>query len=80
MVVLIPKSDGGRKPIELFPTLIRVWMRARLDIALIWVAANERPYFYAGPCKGADVAAWKQGLFAEASHSFELPYISTLLD
>ena len=30
LVVLLPKADGGRRPIGLFPTLIRVWMRARL--------------------------------------------------
>ena len=78
LVVLIPKSDGGRRPIGLFPTLIRIWMRCRLEIAQAWVASHDGSFFYAGPCKGADVAAWKQSLLAEASHSMRLPYISTL--
>ena len=60
MVVLIPKSDGGRRPIGLFPTLIRLWMRVRLDVVRVWQAGHERPYLYAGPMKGATVAAWKQ--------------------
>ena len=80
MVVLIPKSDGGRRPIGLFPTPVRIWMRARLDIAQDWVKANERDFFYAGPRKGAEVAAWKQSLLAEAARMYTLPYISTLLD
>ena len=77
---LIPKSDGGRRTIGLFPKLIRLWMRVRLDVAQDWVRSHERPYFYAGPCKGADVAAWKQSLLAEAANRFRLHYISSLLD
>ena len=80
LVVLIPKSDGGRRPIGLFPTLIRVWMKTRLAIAQEWVAANEREYLYAGPGKGAEVAAWKQGMLAEAAKSIEASYASSLLD
>ena len=33
LVVLIPKPDGGRRPIGLLPLLIRWWMRARLASA-----------------------------------------------
>ena len=80
MVVLLPKPDGGRRPIGLFPTIVRVWMRIRLEVAQAWMVANDRAYFYAGPAKGADVAAWKQSLLAEAAHSMQLPYVSTLLD
>ena len=80
MIALIPKSDGGRRPIGLFPTLIRIWMRSRLDIAQAWESSHERPYFYAGPAKGADVAAWKQSLLAEKARSLRLPYASSLLD
>ena len=29
MTVLLPKSDGGLRPIGLFPILYRVWMRCR---------------------------------------------------
>eukprot|EP00973_Karenia_brevis_P039955 5515177-Karenia_brevis.AAC.1 len=55
-------------------------MRARLDIARAWTIANERPYFYAGPAKGADVAAWKQALLAETAKSAQMSYVCTLLD
>jgi len=80
MVVLLPKSDGGRRPIGLFPTIIRIWMRMRLRVAQQWMVANDRECMYAGPAKGADVAAWKQSLMAEAASSMKLPYASTLLD
>ena len=29
LLVLLVRPDGGRRPIGLFPTIIRVWMRAR---------------------------------------------------
>lgn len=80
LVFLLPRSDGGRRPIDVFPTLIRMWMHCRLDIAQEWVTAHDRSYFYAGPSKGGDVAAWKQCLHGEAAQSIQLPYLSTLLD
>ena len=65
VVSLIPKTDGGRRPIGLLPSLIRLWMRIRLEVAKERQLANERKYFYAGPLKGANVAAWKQAARAE---------------
>ena len=35
---------------------------------------------YAGPAKGAEVAAWKQALLAEMAHSVKASYACTLLD
>ena len=43
LVVLIPKHDGGRRPIGLFPGLIRIWMRARMPILQKWILQHERP-------------------------------------
>ena len=36
LIVLLPKKTGGRRPIGLFPTMIRIWMRARVIIARAW--------------------------------------------
>ena len=33
VICLPPKPDGGRRPIGLLPSVIRWWMRARLDVA-----------------------------------------------
>ena len=61
LIVLLPKSDGGTRPIGLFPSLVRIWMRVRLPVAREWQDAHDRAFFYAGPAKGATVAAWMQG-------------------
>ena len=58
MIVLIPKADGGRRPIGLFPTLIRIWMRARSPVARQWEARNALPCFFGGKGMGAQRAAW----------------------
>ena len=81
LVVLIPKPDGGRRPIGLLPSLIRLWMRIRLDVISNWQGDHERDYFYAGPRKGAAVAAWKQAARAEfAAETPGLAYANALLD
>ena len=80
IVALLPKPDGGRRPIGLFPSLVRLWMRIRLAVAQTWQSAHERPYFYAGPAKGADVAAWKQAARAELGAALEVDYGAVLLD
>jgi len=46
-----------------------------------WQSDNERPFFYAGPRKGAEVAAWKQAARAElAQTSKHLEYVNVMLD
>ena len=57
LVVFIPKPDGGPRPVGLLPTLVRWWMRARLGVVRQWQDAHDRAFFYAGPHKGAKVAA-----------------------
>ena len=80
VVMLIPKSDGGRRPIGLMPTLIRIWMKCRLPEARRWSAANERCYFYGGPGKGAEVASWRQAFMAESALAQSQDYVCILLD
>ena len=65
VIALLAKTDGGFRPIGLFPSPIRVWMRLRLSVAQRWQAKNDRDYFYAGESKGATVATWKQAARAE---------------
>ena len=81
VVCLIPKPGGGRRPIGLLPSMVRLWMRIRLDVARSWQSAYDRPFFYAGPKKGAKVASWKQAARAElaATGSF-MEWACGLLD
>ena len=69
LIVLIPKPDGGRRPIGLLPLVVRWWMRARLPAAQRWQAMNDHPFFYAGPSRCARVASWKQAARAELAAS-----------
>ena len=82
IIVLLPESDGGYRPIGLLPCMVRVWTRARRQAILRWEVAVQRPYLYAGKGMGADVAAWKQAASAElaAAASSKVGYGVALLD
>ena len=81
VIALLPKPDGGRRPIGLFPWLPRVWMKVRRDVACEWERLHERPYLYAGVGKGANVAAWKQAARAELARALPgVEYGQVLLD
>ena len=67
VVVLLPKPDGGSRPIGLLPHLPRVWMRARRDEAKQWEVQCDRPFLYAGSGRGSTVAAWRQAARAEVA-------------
>ncbi len=57
LVVLLPKADGGLRPIGLFPTIVRVWGRTRALVARAWEAANALPAIFGGAGMGAQRAA-----------------------
>ena len=80
LIVLLPKPDGGRRPIGLFPVIVRVWARARSHIARQWEADNPRPGLYGGPAMGAQKAAWQAGFHAEAAALTRSNYAQALLD
>ena len=67
MIVMLPKPDGGSRPIGLFPTLIRIWMRARSTQARDWEAANDNKALYGGAGMGAQKAAWITAFNAESA-------------
>ena len=64
LIALLPKPDGGFRPIGLLPNPPRIWMRARRKAARRWEELNSREWLYAGKGKGANVAAWTQAFFA----------------
>jgi len=82
LIALLPKTDGGFRPIGLLPSPPRLWMRARRRAARRWEELNEREWMYAGKGKGTNVAAWKQAFFAEyaATMGHSAEYVLTLLD
>jgi hypothetical protein len=80
LVALLQKPGGGLRPIGLLTSLVRVWMRIRVPVAQAWQVANDRSFFYAGPSKGATVAAWRQSARAELAKGLAAPYVSLQLD
>ena len=80
VVVLLPKAEGGSRPIGLLPHLPMIWMRARRDEAKHWEAKCNRSFLYAGSGKGSTVAAWKQSARAEVAAASEEKYAQVLLD
>ena len=80
MTVLIPKSDGGLRPIGLFPTLYRVWMRCRRPTIKEWRKKHARAYRYGGAGRGAQRAAWLHAAKAEMAKSGNKSYATVLLD
>ena len=67
LIVLLPKGTGGFRPIGLFPTLIRIWMRTRVIATRAWEAANALPSEFGGTGMGAQRAAWATTFAAEAA-------------
>ena len=80
VVVLLPKADGGFRPIGLLPHLPRIWMRARRDEAKQWEVKCDRPFLYAGSGRGSTVAAWKQAARTEVAAASGDQYAQVLLD
>ncbi len=74
LIALLPKPDGGLRPIGLMPMLVRLWSRVRRSVAVQWELANARPYFYGGPRRGALVAAWRQAFRADAARAASAQY------
>ena len=80
LIVLLPKPDGGLRPIGLFPTLIRLWMRTRSVVARAWEAAHEVPCIFGGIGKGAQRAAWAASFAAEVAAAGAHQHVASLLD
>ena len=80
LIVLLPKRDGGRRPIGLFPTIVRIWMRVRISIARQWERAHDHDSLFAGPDMGAQKASWQEAFAAESASLAGLDYAQALLD
>ena len=80
LIVLLPKEEGGYRPIGLFPTLIRVWMRARAAVARDWEELTASPSQYGSKGMGAQRAAWTTAFSAETAMASGNDHAAVLLD
>ena len=65
LIVLLNKSDGGLRPIGLFPSIIRIWMRVRFCILREWERGHASPCLFGGSGMGAQRAALVAAFNAE---------------
>ena len=80
LVHLIPKPSGGRRPIGVLPTLVRIWERIRKREVQKWAGATRRHYDWATQGRSAEAAAWNQSLFDEAAAADGLQTATVFLD
>ena len=78
IIALLPKSDGGWRPIGLLPTIIRVWARTRRAEGDEWEGNHNREFLYGGKQTGAQVAAWKHALRAEVAGAAGLSFAAVM--
>ena len=74
LVVLIPKPEGGERPIGIFPSVLRIvdrWFRWQYGAA--WIRQNASSAFYGTRGQTVEDAVWRQGLLAEWSAVFGRP-------
>eukprot|EP00973_Karenia_brevis_P043431 6019652-Karenia_brevis.AAC.1 len=79
-MVFIPKAAGGRRPIGLFCTLIRIWTRMRRAEIRRWEVEYARTYLWGGLGKPADMAMWDMSFYDEASSALGCVSVAGLID
>ncbi len=77
---LIPKSDGGRRPIGIIPSAIRIWEKLRTQDVQPWRDANDRTYNWATRGKSSESAVWRTTVIDEAARSRGWASGATFLD
>jgi hypothetical protein len=80
LIALIPKASGGLRPIDIFPSFIRLWMRLRSDDIREWERLHARTFLFAGQRKGANVALWLQAGMLEQAALSKAVSAATLID
>ncbi len=77
---LIPKPSGGRRPIGLLASFIRLWERVRRPEVRRWRIGAYRTYNWMTKAKGAQRAVWTQSILDEAARQNGLSSAAVLVD
>ena len=82
LIALIPKADGGLRPIGFFPGSLRPmlrWTRSGF-LGSRWATAHRRPYFFGEQGKSCDTCVWIQAAAAEFATERQQAAASVLFD
>ena len=77
---LIPKREGGKRPIGLVNGLCRLWELARRPLVREWRATQKRRYDYGLRGRSSTEAVWVQALHDEAAEFTGEAAATALLD
>ncbi len=77
---LIPKEAGGRRPIGLVASFIRLWERVRAPLIRQWRIKSMRAYNWAAPGRSAERAAWLHSLADEVAKAKGMESATALID
>ena len=80
LIVFLDKPDGGKRPIGLLASILRIWGKLRRSYANEWERDNARSYFWGGAAKGAEQCVWHQALRSEWASGAGQCSASALLD
>ncbi len=80
LVHLIPKPTGGRRPIGLLASLVRLWERVRRPHIQEWRAKVQRSYNWMTRGRGSARAVWAQTVLEEAARQRGLASAAVLVD
>ena len=80
VIHLIPKLSGGKRPIGLLASIVRLWDRARKPTMDLWRSTCVREYDWMRKGRGAERSVWAQTLHEEAAASKGLSTASVFVD
>ena len=80
LIAQIPKAGGGRRPVGLLASLVRLWERVRKPVVAGWRCTIERSYNWAAKGRSTEAAVWKQSIQAEAARASGLEPAACLID
>ena len=81
IVALIPKTDGGERPIGICPSPLRLMSKLiRGSYGKFWATKNDRPYLFGKKGKSALACVWRKSLMAECAVYVGLSAAASLLD
>ncbi len=66
---LLEKPKGGYRPVAIYPSLYRIWTKARRAVAEEWESTHRREYFSASGGNGPLDTTWRQAVRQEAAVS-----------
>jgi ribonuclease HI len=67
MIMLLAKPQGGYRPIGIFPSIYRLWMKIRRPICAEWERRWHRPFFGMAEGREPGDSVWRTAIRAEAA-------------